>query len=64
MNCTEIWEGIFIVQIPPPSWEVGGPEKFLQKGELFQDSVIQKRPFNARTWGAEKNVGAAATVNY
>lgn len=57
------WEPGPIVQIPPPAWEVGGPEKASQKGELFESSVIQKRPFNARTWGAEENVGGIA-VNY
>lgn len=41
-----------IVQIPPPAREVGGPEKESQKGELFESSVIQKRPFNVRTWGS------------
>ncbi|KAI4806812.1 hypothetical protein KUCAC02_017610, partial [Chaenocephalus aceratus] len=40
------WEPVPIVQIPPPAWEVGGPEKASQKGELFESSVIQKRPFN------------------
>lgn len=57
------WEPVPIVQIPPPAWEVGGPEKASQKGELFESSVIQKRPFNVRTWGAEENVGGIA-VNY
>lgn len=56
-------EPVPIVQIPPPAWEVGGPEKASQKGELFESSVIQKRPFNVRTWGAEENVGGIA-VNY
>lgn len=42
---------------------MGGPEKASQKGELFESSVIQKRPFNVRTWGAEENVGGIA-VNY
>lgn len=57
------WELVPIVQIPPPAWEVGGPEKASQKGELFESSVIQKRPFNVRTRGAEENVGGIA-VNY
>lgn len=42
---------------------MGGPEKASQRGELFESSVIQKRPFNVRTWGAEENVGGIA-VNY
>lgn len=49
-----VWEPVPIVQIPPPSWEVGGPEKASQKGELFESSVIQKRPFNVRTRGARR----------
>ena len=55
-----ICERVPIVLIPPPAWEVGGPEKASQKGELFESSVIQKRPFNVRTWGAEQNVGTIA----
>lgn len=43
-------------------WE--DPKSSSQKGELFQGSVIQKRPFNARSWGAEENVGVAVAVNY
>lgn len=57
------WEPVPIVQIPPPAGEVGGPEKASQKGELFESAVIQKRPFNVRTWGAGENVGGIA-VNY
>lgn len=49
-----VWEPVPIVQIPPPAWEVGGPEKASQKGELFESSVIQKRPFNVRTWGSRR----------
>lgn len=63
LSALGFWEPVPIVQIPPPAWEVGGPEKASQKGELFESSVIQKRPFNVRTWGAEENVGGIA-VNY
>lgn len=48
------WEPVPIVQIPPPCLGSGRTRKGVPKREeLFENSVIQKRPFNARTWGAE-----------
>jgi len=65
VNCAEIFGKeslLFWSLLLLRKWE--DPKSSSQKGELFQDSVIQKRPFNARSWGAEENVGAAAVVNY
>lgn len=43
-------------------WE--DPKKASQKGELFESSVIQKRPFNVRTWGSPGENVAGIAVNY
>ncbi|KAK2886497.1 hypothetical protein Q8A73_020443 [Channa argus] len=37
-------------------WEMGGPEKALQKEELFESSVIQKRLFNAAAYSRSHRV--------
>lgn len=43
-------------------WE--DPKKASQKGELFESSVIQKRPFNVRAWGSAGENVAGIAVNY